>query len=470
LTNQTKKRTILEQKESNSLSKTVWSTFSSLRLTIFLLILLAATSVLGTIILQNGTPQQYLAEYGPKLVRILGFFGLLDMYHSWWFLAILVLLVLNLVFCSLKRLPTAWRQVFHPRIDLTATSIHAQPFTKTFQVSKKKQKFEEELERGVDRVFGRSARIETPERLLLYFEKGKYGRLGVYVVHLSIIVIIVGGMIGSVFGFSGILKIAEGETVETILLRKDGRFVHYPLGYQVRCDDFDITYYDTPGPEKFVSEYTSSLTILENGQEVRREKVRVNHPLTHGGLKFYQSSYGKEAEVGLRINKRGEDTPYEVHVREGERESVPGSDLVFQFLQYFPEVHQVGEGIQLALFPGNKPPRRIWLFKEVPDFDEKRGGEFVFALNSILIRDFTVLQVGKDPGVWVVWIGCGLLILGLIMAFFIPHRRLWVHISREHEKPGKVLLGGTTNRNSVGFEREFAGIIRRLEQIGLRAV
>lgn len=447
----------------------MWNIFSSLRLTISLLILLAAASVLGTIILQNGTPEQYLAEYGPNLARILHFFGLFDMYHSWWFLAILAVLVLNLVFCSLDRLPSVWRQVFHPRIDLGLKSIEAQPFTQSFRIAKAGKVLEEEVEKSIHRFLGEARRIENSQRLLLYFEKGRYGRLGVYIAHLSIIIILIGGMTGSVFGFRGVVRIVEGQTVDHVSLRKDGRFVDYPLGYQVRCDDFDISFYDTPGSEKFVSEYTSILTVLENGREVRREKVRVNHPMTHRGLKFYQSSYGQEPEVVIRVSQRGNDASYDFRIREGERVSVPGGEVTFQFLRFFPKVHTFGEGVQLALFPKGQPPQRIWLFKRIPDFDEKREGRFILSLRDIFMKEFTVLQVAKDPGVWVVWIGSTLLIVGIVMAFFILHRRLWVYIAGKEGGLQEVVLGGNTHRNRVSFEKEFSEIIKGLEQVGLKA-
>jgi cytochrome c biogenesis protein len=464
------KRAVLKNRKSEGLNVIVWSFFSSLRLTIFLLILLAATSVLGTIILQNGTPQQYLAEYGPTLARILDFFGLFDMYHSLWFLAILALLVLNLVFCSLERLPVVWRQIFHPRIDLSPKSIKALPFTGNFRVVKARKGLEENLQKNIRHSFSDPIRVEKSDGLLFYFEKGRYGRFGVYVAHLSIIIILVGGMAGSVFGFKGVVRIAEGQTVDQISLRKNGRFVGYPLGYQLRCDDFEVSYYDTPGPDRFVSEYTSSLTILEKGKAVRQEKVRVNHPMTYKGLKFYQSSYGQEAEAVLEVRKRGDGAPNEFTVGQGQRMRIPGDNTALQFLGYFPEVHRFGEGVQVALFSRDEPPRRIWLFTDFPDFDEKRGGRLVFTLKDILLKDFTVLQVAKDPGVWVVWIGCILLVIGIVMAFFVPHRRLWVHVSRRDGKSKEVILGGNTYRNKVSFEREFADIVRRLEQIGLKAI
>ena len=460
----------MENKDSSRLGTLLWSTFSSVKLTIFLLILLAAASVLGTIILQNGTSEQYVAEYGPNLSRVLHTFGLSDMYGSWWFRALLGLLVLNVVVCSLKRLPVAWQQIFHPRIDLSASRIQALPFARTFRVSGDKDSRAGEIEETIRRSFGGPIRSETPEGILLFFERGRYGRLGVYIAHLSLVVILLGGMIGSVFGFKGFVKILEGETVESVFLNQNGRSIPYPLGYQVRCDDFEISYYDTPGPEKFVNEYTSTLSILENGEEVRRDTVRVNHPMAHRGIKFYQSSYGQEAEVLVQIRQRDSEGAQELWIRRGERISLPDHGMALQLMGYFPEVHGFGEGVQLLLFPEDERPRRIWLFKQMPDYDEKRGGAFVFALKDILLTDFTVLQVSRDPAIGVVWIGCSLLIIGIFMAFFVGHRRLWVRISREGGEPVRVFLGGTVHRNQVGFEKEFGDIVRRLEEIGLKAI
>ena len=85
--------------------------FRSLKLTIFLLILLAVISIVGTIVTQNATPQEYVQRYGSNLYEVLDFFSLFDMYHSWWFQMILVFLVINLIACSLQRFPGTWNQV-----------------------------------------------------------------------------------------------------------------------------------------------------------------------------------------------------------------------------------------------------------------------------------------------------------------------------------------------------------------------
>ncbi len=90
--------------KQRNLPQSLWDLFCSLKLTMFLLISLAITSIIGTVIPQ-GPPQEYLEQISPakfKLYQSLGFF---DMYHSWWFILLLYLLTLNLVSCSITRLP-----------------------------------------------------------------------------------------------------------------------------------------------------------------------------------------------------------------------------------------------------------------------------------------------------------------------------------------------------------------------------
>jgi len=85
--------------------------FRSLKLTIFLFILIAIISIIGTLIMQNATRSEYIQRYGISLYEVLNFFNLFDMYHSWWFSAILLLLVINLITCSMNRLPGVWSQI-----------------------------------------------------------------------------------------------------------------------------------------------------------------------------------------------------------------------------------------------------------------------------------------------------------------------------------------------------------------------
>jgi len=240
----------------------------------------------------------------------------------------------------------------------------------------------------------------------------------------------------------------------------------------VRCDDFKITYYDLPGrKEKVVKEYTSLLTILEDGKEVLKRTVQVNHPLHYQGIAFYQSNYGTFHDVTLGIQWKNKKEKATFKAPEGATVAIPNSNDFIRVLQYAPQVHNFGEGVQVVLLRPNLEPRPFWLLKAHPKFDEQRKDEFVLTFEGDAPKEYTGLSVTKDPGVWIVWIGCGLMILGLIVSFFFSHQKVWVRIQKS--PGGEIVLAGSTNKNRVGFEKAFgelAGQIRKgSSEFGVRS-
>jgi cytochrome c biogenesis protein len=342
-----------EQKEER---KGKGNILSSLRLTISLLILLAALSVIGTVIPQNATEQQYLRQYSKETYYILKGFGLLNMYHSWWFMGVLILLAINLIACSLKRLPSVWRQVRKTRSN--------------------------------------------------------YARLGTYLTHLSILLILVGGLIGAQWGFKGYVEIREGETVEGFVLNSPQQKVR-PLGFQVRCDAFRVDFYPDGSPREFLS----TLTFLDKGKVViDHAPLRVNHPLSYRGLSFYQSSYGISADAVIEVSGKGPART--MQLGEGEVKPLPGSDAELGLMQYEEQVHNFGEGILLVLFAPNAAPERFWLFTgQQTRQGSVRKGAFTFTLKALEKKNYTGIQVTHDPALPIVWTGCALLVIGLVVTF-----------------------------------------------------
>jgi cytochrome c biogenesis protein len=307
--------------------------------------------------------------------------------------------------------------------------------------------------------------METESAITLYSEKGRFSRLGVYITHLSLLIILIGGLIGSQFGFKGFVNIVEGETVDQIYERGEDREIPRPLSFSVRCDDFNITYYDLPGKkEKHVKEYTSIVTIVDNGKEVLKESVRVNHPLHYKGLTFYQANYGAIHDVTLGIQWVGKREKAIFKVVEGNTVPVPNSNNFIRVIKAEHQVHNFGEGVQVVLFKPNQEPRPFWLLKAFPKFDEQRRDEFILTFEGFTEKEYTGLQVTKDPGVWVVWIGCGLMIFGLIVSFFFSHQKVWVRIPKD---PGReIVLAGSTNKNRMGFEKTFGQLVERVRSLG----
>lgn len=446
--------------------------FRSLKLTIFLLILLALVSIIGTIITQNATPQEYVQRYGSNLYEVLDFFHLFDMYHSWWFQMILVMLVINLIACSLQRFPGTWSQVVRaPRPGgLEDTMLRGLPYVERIKdVRAIETKTEENIRSLVAKGFGKLMRIETDSAVTLFGEKGKISRLGAYITHLSLLIVIIGGLVGSISGFRGFVNILEGESVDRVFIREKRGEVPRTLDFSVRCDDFNVTFYDVPGKQKFVKEYESTLTILEKGKEVLKKTIQVNHPLHYRGLSFYQSSYGTLHEITIGIAGKNRKDKITVRALEGDSFPIPESNIIVRVLNYAPQLHNLGEGVQVALFRPNQPPRSYWLLRNgtFPPFDEKKGDDVILSMEALTSKEYTGLQVTEDPGVWIVWFGCGLMIFGFIVSFYFSHQRIWVRIPKGGPSKGgrEIVLAGSVNRNRIGFEKGFQTLVEGIRSV-----
>lgn len=445
---------IASQKEKGVVS-ILFDFFRSLKLTIFLLILLAILSIIGTLIKQNAPAVEYIQRYGIGLYNVLDFFNLFDMYSSGWFRTILILLVVNLVTCSIHRFPAVWNQIFRRpgAIELGDSMLKTLPYADRIKLSNLGGKQEDAIRSFLKKGFKDPQRIEGESSVTYYSEKGKFSRLGVYITHLSILIILIGALVGSLYGFRGFVNILEGESVNQFYLREKDGEIAKPIGFSIRCDDFRVTFYDLKRQEKVVKEYMSDLTILENGKEVLKKTIEVNHPLHYKGLAFYQSSYGAIHDLAIGVQWKNKKETALLKVSEGGTVPIPNTQASLRVLTYSHEVHNFGEGVQVVLFKPNQEPRAFWLLRGFPQFDEQRNDEFVLSIEEVIEREYTGLQVTKDPGVWIVWAGCSLMIIGLIVSFFFSHQRVWVRIPKAPS--GEIVLAGSTNKNRVGFEKTF---------------
>ena len=270
--------------QSDSLADSLWEFFASVRLTVAVLLLLPATSVIGTLIPQNADPASYMRAFGDFTYRLLKVFDLFDMYYSWWFQALIAVLALNITVCTIKRWPAIWKTVSSRQINKSGLS--SKKPLKEFSDVRSPENLESLYLNYAKRKF-RNYKIESENSgFRLFAEKGRWTRLGVPAVHLSIVVILAGALIGSFFGFDGFVNIPEGESSDSIRLRNSSDTL--ALGFEVRCDDFDVSFYDSGSPKEF----RSSLVVLENGREVAKKDIIVNDPMRYKGINFFQSSYG----------------------------------------------------------------------------------------------------------------------------------------------------------------------------------
>jgi len=438
----------------------VYDGMASVTLAIFLFIILAITSIFGTVILQKGRPDQYLMEYGPGLYKFLKFLALDDMYLSWWFLSLLLLLLLNITLCSAKRFPRTWKLMTRSP-DILGEALFARTkYRGSVRRAVSPEDAVETARKVLAENYGKAKETRDEGSVTLFVEKGGFGRLGAYVVHLSILILAVGALYGGIAGFKGYVAIVEGQTIDRVPLRN--RNTAMKLDFAVRCDDFQVQYY--PGTQQ-PKDYYSDLTVLRGGQEVLKKRIEVNHPLIVDGIYFYQSSYGvdRNSTVTLEVlDPSGKISGPGITARVGQEFRVMGDSSVYVVEELIPKAAGDRPGVKMAQLLGNSH-RDFFVLSAVPDRDKTRGGPVFFRIKDTNIREYTGLQVAWDPGVPIVWLACFIMILGLYMAFFVAHQRVWIRVGMESDETA-VLMAGTSNRNPASFEKGFEAALSQLKE------
>jgi cytochrome c biogenesis protein len=436
-----------------SFNDRLWDFFCSLKLAIVTLILLALTSIIGTIIEQNLAPQEYMQKYNmsESTYRALDSLQFFDMYHSYWFLSLLGLFAVNLICCSIKRLPRIIKTVREPVLvaddGLFRTFSNKEEIVTRGSVESVRDKIVGLL----GKRFAKPVVTEQDGKVYLFAQKGAFSRFGVYVTHSSILIIFLGAMIGNVWGFKAYVNIVEGKSVNQVWPRSGEQPI--PLGFEVRCDDFEVTFYEGGGRPK---EFSSDLVVLENGREVLKKTIEVNDPLSYKGLTFYQSSYGPAGDpiYQFRVKNRETGETVDVTGAQGRHLSLPGGASLIA-MGYAENYQNFGPAAQVSIDSGDHQHGTPFIvFQNFPQFDEKRAGTHAVTLLGVQQTFYTGLQVAKDPGVWVVWVGCLFMVLGSCGAFFFSHRRIWVSIEPIDKGIG-VKFGGAAHRNQPAFALYF---------------
>jgi len=287
---------------------------------------------------------------------------------------------------------------------------------------------------------------------------------------------VIGGLIGSVLGFTGYMTIVEGEGSRNVVLRKGNVLI---LPFEIKCKDFRIEFYkNRPNVPK---EYVSEVEVIENNKKVKYAKIEVNHPLKYKNIYFYQSSYGvystQEGTLTLLIKDKKTGKEYNFSIRVGEKKKVEGlDDIEIKLVAFYPDfildennqpatrsMELRNPAALIEIYKDGEPLYRTWVFALFPNIHSKRNVEFSFIYKTFKPTFYTVLQVSKDPGIWLVWTGCILLIISILITFFLSHRRIFVWVEDKKQK-AEVYLAFSTNRNKEGFKKIVKEICEKIKE------
>ncbi len=419
---------------------------ADLRLAIVLLLAIALFSISGTVIEQGQSLDFYKANY-PEHPALFGFLtwkvlltiGLDHVYRTWWFLSILILFGTSLTACTFTRQFPAlkaarrWKFYEEPRqFEKLALSAELDKGSLT--------SLSPLLEKRRYKVF--------QEGDTLYARKGIIGRIGPIIVHASMLLILVGAILGAMTGFIAQEMVPSGNTFQVTNIVDAGPWAapQIPKDWSVRVNRFWIDY----TPEGGINQFYSDLSVLDNQkQEVDKQTIYVNKPLRYRGVTFYQTDWGIAA-VQVQLNK---SPIFQIPMA---RLNTNGTQRIWG--TWIPTKPDLSAGVSLLA----KDLQGTLLVYDVsgklvstvrPGMATEVNG---VTLKVVAVIGSTGLQIKADPGIPMVYTGFGLLMLGVIMSY-VSHSQIWAL-----QKDGRFYIGGRTNRAQVAFEREVIDILDRL--------
>jgi cytochrome c biogenesis protein len=425
---------------------------ADLRLAIALLLAIAVFSITGTVIEQGQSLQFYQTNY-PESPALFGFLtwkvlltlGLDHVYQTWWFLALLILFGSSLTACTFKRQLPALRW-----------------FSRTWNFYTQPRQFQK---------FALSAEFDRPalDDLLslleqrrykifrqgesLYAHKGIVGRIGPIVVHVGILVILLGGIWGSMTGFMAQEMIPSGQTFQIKNITEAGPLAgaQIPKDWAVKVNRFWIDYL----PDGNIDQFYSDMTVLDqDGHEVKHKTIHVNEPLRYKGVTLYQANWAIAA-VRVRFNNSPIFQLPMAQLDTGGKGQIWGT--------WLPTKPDLSEGVSLVA----KDLQGMVLVYDMTGklVSTVRAG-MATEVNGITLRILelvgsTGLQIKADPGIPIVYAGFALLMAGVVMSY-ISHSQVWAL-----QVNGQCYVGGRTNRAQVAFEREMIELFNQLGHTAL---
>ncbi|MBN1223286.1 MAG: cytochrome c biogenesis protein ResB [Candidatus Aminicenantes bacterium] len=442
---------------------------SSVKLAIFLLIIITIASILGTLIPQHRSTAEYAARYG-QLSNVLITLEFTKLYQSWWYVCLLLLFSLNIVVCTLTRISPKFKRTFKPSLEKEKKKIQT---LKISTVNTGKTNLEK-TSKALHKEFTTrryKVRKEASENAVFFAaRKRMLGMFGSDIVHLGLLVIIIGGIISGMAGFRTNLYIYEGETLDVP-----------QADFRLRLDKFETEYY----PNGSVRDWKSTLSVIDEDKPLFTRTIEVNYPLSYKGFVFYQSSVGRDWEnPTLEVWVKKKDNPTyltKVKLRLRQTAELDEEDLEIEVLQFVPDfiiaednkvaTRSLEPNNPAAFLEGRSAGEKVfsgWIFAKYPDFDQMHAAKehnLSFELKNIEAAQYSGIEMAKDPGVNFIWLGCGLLMLGLFTAFFWPPREIKVILEKDKGKT-EVSAGGIAAKNKEEFRAEFDKImdsIRRPE-------
>ncbi len=405
----------------------IWRFFCSVRAAIVEIAILALLVLVGT--LRGSSVPQTTADTFPITSPLVKAWYAWDVYRSIPFAAILTLLAVAITICTMNRAPGIWQAIAHPTVATTHGFLRNAESSARFVANVPATALADEIA-GAMRASGYRTLTEVRNREIhIYGDRWRFSRLATFPFHLALILILVGGIVGAAWGFrENALMIPEGSV----------RDLGHGTGLGVRLDDFSEVYREDGSP----SIYRSNITLIRNVAPVDSGATTVNNPFTFGDIVFYQSGFGQAVALKVvdatgavlfddslplgpfqsKLNPdspaaRMDLTPAGVALSVVAPDENPANAPELDTLNLQP-----GEMFFMIRPLGSESPIETPIGATVSQGDSIQLGDL--SLTFVRERRFSVFQVARNPGIPIFIAASFLLVGGLAVTFYFPHRRI----------------------------------------------
>jgi cytochrome c biogenesis protein len=418
---------------------------ANLQFAVVLLLTIASFSIIGSIIEQDQPLDFYIKTYqqpwfGIFTTQIIIKFGFDHIFRTWWFISLLILFGTSLICCTfLQQLPIL-KSSQNFKFYTDNQKITRLPFNTKTRLTTNGSLITS-LKNKEYQIFQGDAGI--------YAHKGIIGRISPIVVHFSMVLILFGTILASTSGFIAQEFIPKNEIfyIQNILNNNINTSVPQLSG---RVNDFWITYTD----EQEIKQYYTDLSLLDNnGNEIKRETIYVNHPLRYKGLTFYQTDW---TIIGIRFQSLNSKF-YQIPIFN------PTKNIWLSWLPNTAQNEIFGQQqsgytiVNTTLRGGNSVYDQTGKFVGEGEINEGQ----IFK-NEMIFCDYitaTGIQIKSDPGIPLIYMGFFLLLLSVISSY-LSYSQVWLT-----QKKNKTFLGGTTNRSKIKFEFEMLNFVLQFQKI-----
>ena len=276
---------------------------------------------------------------------------------------------------------------------------------------------------------------------MAYCYKGLIGRIAPIIVHFSMILILVGTIVGSLFGFKAQEIVPKTETFHIQNILANGPASIIPKT-SARVNDFWITYTKT----KTISQFYSDISILDfEGRETNRKTIAVNYPLVSNGIYYYQTDWNL---LALRFqNFKNQIVEYPLLNIFGDQQKV--------WLTWISNTQLSSEGI-VAIIDNLEGYCSIYnnAGQFLGNLELNGTINFTQPITLLEIISSTGLQIKTDPGIPLIYSGFFFLMASTLISY-ITYSQIWMI-----QKNNQIFIGGNTNRATFDFELEFLKLVK----------